>query len=306
MESFLSFQGLTSLLGVRATLKLQVMSDLHLEVCQQYSTFEVPLSAPYLVLAGDIGRLSDYSIYLDFLGNQCDRFVQVFLVLGNHEFFGVSREEGLRLASTLEREPILNGRLTVLNRTRFDLGREVDASILGCTLQSHILPEARDVVKLKVKDFQRILDWTIDDHNAEHKLDVEWLRQQIESVRNERNGRKRRIIVITHHAPSLYGTSKPSDIGNPWSSAFATNLITNEAALVFSDVQWWIFGHTHYTTEFSIGRTKLISNQRGYVVPDNETQISLHARNLQSIIKRNLVPKHRSRGVFDVRKMISI
>lgn len=102
-----------------------------------------PRSAPYLVVAGDIGRLWDYSSYLVFLQAQCGRFLGVFLVLGNHEFIGVSREEGLQLAKNLEDEPILGGKLVVLNRTRFDLASDSNITILGCTLQSQILPKAK-------------------------------------------------------------------------------------------------------------------------------------------------------------------
>lgn len=56
----------------------QINSDLHLEVGQQYSSILIPASTPYLVLAGDIGRLADYL-------TQIEQFELVFLVLGNHE-----------------------------------------------------------------------------------------------------------------------------------------------------------------------------------------------------------------------------
>lgn len=40
--------------------QVQIMSDLHLEVGQQYASFTFPTTAPFLMLAGDIGRLIDY------------------------------------------------------------------------------------------------------------------------------------------------------------------------------------------------------------------------------------------------------
>lgn len=61
-----------------------MMSDLHLEVAQQYDTFRVIPRASYLILAGDIGRLADYEAFRDFLCFQCEQFAQVYLVLGNH------------------------------------------------------------------------------------------------------------------------------------------------------------------------------------------------------------------------------
>jgi hypothetical protein len=45
----------------------QVMSDLHLKVSNQYSSFYILKAVPYLILAGDIGRLVDYESCLEFL-----------------------------------------------------------------------------------------------------------------------------------------------------------------------------------------------------------------------------------------------
>lgn len=83
------------------------MSDLHLEVGQQYRRFYIIPRAPRLISAGDIGRLVDYDPFRDFLQSVCEQFIQVFLVLGNHEFFGVSRQQGLDLAKRMQQEPVL-------------------------------------------------------------------------------------------------------------------------------------------------------------------------------------------------------
>ena len=44
---------------------------------------------PFLLLAGDIGRLIDYDTYRGFLESQVARCRNVFLVLGKHEFYGL-------------------------------------------------------------------------------------------------------------------------------------------------------------------------------------------------------------------------
>lgn len=144
-----------------------------------------------------------------------------------------------------------------------------NVTILGCTLQSYILPEAREIVGEKIKDFQRIVNWTIDHHNAEHASDVEWLQTHIRLIRKEKNGSQRRIFVITHHAPVVREASRPEHFLNPWSSAFGTDLLRIDSLSTFSEVQWWVFGHTHYATEFSKCNVKLVSNQRGYLFPTN-------------------------------------
>ena len=251
----------------------QVLSDLHLEIGQQYRDFLIPVAAPYLILAGDIGRLRDVEHYSDFLSYHCTLFQKVYLVLGNHEFFGVTRREGLRIAAELEQDPRMAGRLLILNRTREDVSRNI--TILGCTLQSNIPPDTQEIVRAKVADFKRIEGWTIENHNNEHVADVAWLRQEIAAIRaaeKERleHGPRRTILVVTHHAPSRRGTSDPRNENNPWSTAFATDLLSSsseERISELDDVQWWVFGHTHYCTEKTLRTVRMFSNQRGYIFP---------------------------------------
>ncbi|KAI9755064.1 MAG: hypothetical protein M1815_005229 [Lichina confinis] len=230
----------------------QFVSNLHLETKREYTTFSSPAQARYLILAGDIGRLSQ-------------QFDKVFLVLRNHEFYGSSREEGLRRAEALEAQ--FDGKLFVLNRTRHDVDPNI--SILGCTLQSHIPPEACDVVAQKVKDFRRIDGWSVAAHNAEHARDLALLQDQIRSVRAD-GDMYRRIMVITHHVPSIREPSRPHEASSPINSAFATDLFPDDGSgggdgvnLVLKQVDVWIFGHTHYCTRFSKGGVKFASNQRG-------------------------------------------
>ncbi|EPE24449.1 hypothetical protein GLAREA_08301 [Glarea lozoyensis ATCC 20868] len=214
----------------------QILSDLHLEVGQQYSTFKIPVAAPYLILAGDIGRLIDYE--------------------------------------QLEREPVLNSKLVLLDKKRFDIPNP-RVTILGCTLWSKIATDAREIVRTRVKDFQNIESWNIDDHNAAHESDISWLRNEIKSIEEENQqiehpSLKRRVLVVTHHAPCLQQTSSPRNAENPWSSAFATDLIREESAGEWKNVKAWVFGHTQFTTEFTKCGIVVSSNQRGYVLPGRE------------------------------------
>lgn len=282
----------------------QVMSDLHLEVSNEYNTFSIPNAAPFLILAGDIGRLADYESFLVFIRAQCRQFTRVFLVLGNHELYGLSRSEGLRRTATLEQEPDLFGRLTVLNRTRVTL-EDHGVTILGCTLNSLITPEAEEIVKERVKDFQRIENWSIANHNREHSLDVAWLESQINHIRDDENSSEHKILVVTHHAPSVQESSSPLHIGNPWGSAFATDLLGNEDKPALSDVQWWIFGHTHFCTEFTRANVRVISNQRGYVLPKvTETQVP--SSFFHSIVRKTKLVATDKRSTFQVNKVIRI
>jgi hypothetical protein len=64
----------------------------------------------------------------------------------------------------LEKEPGLISILVVLNRTRVAIKACPDIIILGYTLHSRILPEARRIMNDRVKDFQRIGNWTVNDN----------------------------------------------------------------------------------------------------------------------------------------------
>lgn len=284
--------------------KFQVLSDLHLEVGDQYESFHIPVQAPFLILAGDIGRLQDYDKYLFFVTKQCVKFDAVYLVLGNHEFYGITRAEGLARAHRLENDPATLGRLKVLYRRRLDLCPSL--CILGCTLQSHISPENRAVMEQRVKDFQRIPNWTVELHNEEHQKDLEWLRTEIRSISSERehNRRAKQILVISHHAPIRRGSSHPKHENNPWADAFAMDLVGVHQEM--SRVQWWIFGHTHYTTQWREHGVTFISNQHGYVLDPGRNGQSM--TEVQSKDMRYLVGSLTQRREihFDPRKCIEI
>jgi len=271
----------------------QIASDLHLEVGQQYSSFKIPPTAPYLILAGDIGRLIDYDSYLAFLASQTAQFELVFLVLGNHEFYGLSIAAGINQAQKLEQEAVLSRKLVLLHQTRFDVPNST-TTILGCTLWSNIPDNAREVVQTKVKDFQKILSWTVDSHNQAHESDLAWLIQHTAKIGRDNSSRakgdqKRNVLVVTHHAPSVEETSSLKNVKNPWSSAFATNLL--EEASNWKGIKMWIFGHTHFTTEFKKCGIRVISNQRGYVLPQ---KMGDHATNMAE------------RSIFDITKVVHV
>ncbi|CAG8422861.1 unnamed protein product [Penicillium salamii] len=222
------------------------MSDLHLEVNQQYS-FEFPVSSKYLILAGDIGQLQDYNEYLSLLRRHTNNFEIVFLVLGNHEFYNQSIESGLEIARRLEREPSLHGRLFILHQQRYDIpGTRV--TVYGCTLWSHIPNDARDIIYAKIRDSKHIQEWSPEKHNSAHLSDLAWLRRELQVIQreNDKSLRKsdiRSVIVVTHHAPSLGRASSPQHAQNPWSSAFGTDILSNGC---WDSVNAWIFGHAFH------------------------------------------------------------
>jgi len=204
------------------SVRLLVMSDLHLE-SQSYPHFPIPRKAPYLVLAGDNGQLADTRQYRDFLKRQCSQFEHVYLVLGNHEFFGFgrSREDGMTEARHLQKQ--LSDKLSILYRKRVNTP-DSNVTILGCTLHSDVPAAARrSILRRKLMDFRKIDRWTVIKHQKEYDKDVQSLQQRIASISQEEP--ERRIVVVTHHAPSKIGTFNPVHKTRPWESAYGTEIL---------------------------------------------------------------------------------
>lgn len=223
------------------------MSDLHLEK-NGYDTLTIPRAAPYLLVVGDIGVFRQESLFLSFLRLQCETFDLVLLVLGNHEFYGVSREQGLEIAKRFEDE--LDGKLIILNRRRIDLpdGRTV---VLGCTLHSHIPPGYTALTN----DFLNIQSWTVAKHNDEHVKDLSWLKDTLSLISNSNSNEhphsNKRIIIATHYAPSYTQTCHPSEENSALSHCFCSNSLDDLATrkgieMVFA----WLSGHTHFNYGF--------------------------------------------------------
>lgn len=231
------------------------MSDLHLEKGMRYNDFHIPPVAPYLILAGDIGCFRHQQEYLGFLRRQCEVFEHVFLIPGNHEFYRISRAEGLAIAKKMQSQ-LPAGRFTVMHRQRVDLDVH-DTVLLGCTLHSHV---PADYTAL-TNDFQLIQDWRVADHNSEHQADLAWLEQTLAEVHTSRS--QSRIIVVTHYAPILEGASHPKHEESPLRFCFcsdALRTLRHSQPAAMRQVSHWVFGHTHYNTRFMLDGVEIVSN----------------------------------------------
>jgi hypothetical protein len=55
-------------------------------------------------------------------------------------------------------------------------------------------------------------------------------------------------------------------VNNPWTPAFATEILSPDR---WQSVKLWIYGHTHFSNDFDKNGVRVVSNQRGYVLPGN-------------------------------------
>ena len=96
---------------------------------------------------------------------------------------------------------------------------------------------------------------TVSDYNELHAAAFGFIQK---SVQESQAGKK---IVVTHHVPS-YAAITDYFRDSPLASGFTTELgnwIAN------ANIDYWIYGHSHRSIETSIGQTKLLSNQLGYL-----------------------------------------
>lgn len=256
-------------------LRLQILSDLHLENPSAYDVFEITPKAPYLALLGDIGVVQDAG-FSPFLQTQLKQFSVVLFLLGNHEPYHSTwletKKKLHRFCESVNQQSESDtptqdtqkktGTLVFLDQTRYDLSSEV--TVLGCTLFSQLSESQKERVSFGLNDFYHINDWTVDDHTAAHQSDLKWLDSQVPQIATSEPHRK--IVVFTHHSPVTRDARAvdPRHVNSPLSSGFATDLSGRECWKSPS-VRLWAYGHTHFNANYVdyIGKT-VVSNQRGY------------------------------------------
>jgi hypothetical protein len=282
----------------------QVLSDLHLDHESQYLTFHVPVAAPFLILAGNIGKLIDYEMYLSFLIRRCNLHEKLFLVLGPLEFHGISWMDGLQLAHKMEREPFTKGRLEILYETRSDVPG-TNITLLGCTLWSKIAEFDAAAVLRKMAEFDGkdgIQLWDVATHNSEHKRDLRRLADECKNPGTFPSSlsapaapitskEQRRLVVVTAFAPDLRDCLDSWQVDAPWASAYGTNLLHGPH---FRNVKIWISGMTGRTGEFKRGDTTIVSNQRGR-----------ECEHVTGLLRDGMSAKQKL-GLFDVMRVVKV
>jgi hypothetical protein len=137
------------------------------------------------------------------------------------------------------------GKFVFLDQTRYDVTK--DLTVLGCTLFSHISLQQEFAVESRMVDFKDILRWSVEYHNSAHKSDLQWLNAQVSKIAQDEA--QRRIVIFTHHSPSVDPRTDPKHDGSEVSTGFATDL-SGEDCWKNPAVMTWGFGHTHFNCAF--------------------------------------------------------
>ena len=230
--------------------RLHVLSDLHREFASHHAE---AVDADVVVLAGDI----DHGLKgLDWARASFPHLPIVY-VAGNHEYYGEALPkltDELRTRAASLDIAFLENEVADVAGMRF----------VGCTLWTDLElfgphPWVADAVLNAMVDYRSIRvspqfrRLRPGDTVRLHRESRQWLLDAVGAP-----GRK--TIVVTHHAPSARALS-PRYATDPVSAAYASNLDALVEALAPA---LWIHGHTHCCVDYTIGVTRVVSNQRGY------------------------------------------
>jgi predicted phosphohydrolase len=239
----------------------QYASDLHLEFPENAEYLKKNPLQPrgeVLLLAGDIVPFTEMDKHPDFFNYISDNFRTTYWIPGNHEYYYSDISE--RSGSFNEK---IKSNVILLNNCSVS---HEGVSLIFSALWSEISPANRWQIEQYVNDFHVIKykggRFSAEQFNRLHHESLCFLRDAL------RHNFRGKMIVVTHHVPTYI--NYPSKFkGDRLNEAFAVELFD---LIKDSEPDYWIYGHTHHNTDdFSLGRTKLLTNQLGYVRNNEQT-----------------------------------
>lgn len=240
--------------------RVQILSDLHLEMCLGNRNIVdlVQDNIDVLVLAGDIHMAT---LAVPKIKEVLDKYLQIEIVYiaGNHEFYSQNLNV-LDHILKLTCEPI--DRLHFLEKSSVEIGNLV---FLGTTMWSSL--ENADIKEIKesMNDYNCIEIGNRDlvqPHHTHTKFEqaIQWLEQEVDRI--EKDYQDKTLVVVTHHLPSFQCIDKKYNHLSYLHPAFASDL--DEFIINHPKINTWIHGHTHSPVEITIGNTNVVCNPYGY------------------------------------------
>lgn len=234
-------------------MKVQFCSDLHLEFASNRKYLKhhpiIP-SADVLIIAGDTYYLNKHYEDLDFINKVADEFERVYLIPGNHEYYG-----GFDVATALEPSlKAIKSNVFMVNNQSIEIeGVNFIFSTMWSKIEKNILELMRGMMDFRQIKYKNEA-FNINHFNELHEVAFNFIKKAVNS-----KGKK---VVVTHHLPSS-NCNADEFKGSVLNEAFCvekTNFILN------NEIDCWIYGHSHRNIkDFKIGNTKMLTNQFGYV-----------------------------------------
>lgn len=235
-------------------MKILTYSDLHLEFG---APFQIPAdtSGDVLVLAGDIVSFNQVPTFSDVVEGW-DK--PILFVTGNHEYY-VNRpwqEEDEHFHRWLARN---HPNVTFLRNEATSIG---GVQFFGGTMWTDFAggnPQAMANAQRGMNDYRLIHKTEMESITPEDTIGYhgEFLAKLLAWFEEDLPGPR---VVISHHAPVVNSRTQYGD--SPLRHAF--NSLDMPAIIEKHQPALWIYGHTHECDDQMLGKTRIISNQRGY------------------------------------------
>ena len=236
-------------------MKTQYCSDLHLEFPENKKyLLENPIKpeGDILVLAGDIVPYRVMDKHNDFWDYVSSNFSCTYWVPGNHEYYYSDIED--RSGKFVEK---IRDNVLLVSNTSFERD---GVRLVFTTLWTALSGVNQYAIQQQLSDFRVIKNkgrvFAPDDYNQIHDSCLHYLKQELLENNCEQT------IVVTHHVPTMLNYPEEYK-GSILNAAFAVELYD---LIMDSDIDYWIFGHHHQnSSDFTIGKTRLLTCQLGYV-----------------------------------------
>jgi|CXWL01.1.fsa_nt_gi predicted phosphodiesterase len=239
-------------------MRILCLSDLHLE----FGSLRFPKAKEYfneicdvIVLAGDIhvGAGAYQWIEHSFPSN-----IPIIYIAGNHEFYNQEIREKY---SQLKERAKLSKNIHFLQNEVFEIA---EVLFVGATLWTDFkLYGANDqslnmhFITSKLNDFRLI-------KNGNRPITPEFILEQhntsrafLEQHLNHKGGK---VVFVTHHCPSEK-SGHIEKFGTDLTYGYCSNL---EGLIDNSNINLWIHGHSHESSDYMIDKTRVVCNPRGY------------------------------------------
>ena len=246
-------------------MKFIVISDLHGDIGFMRDLPEQ--KDTILLVPGDIHEVRRKKQYFDMLQLMSNKFKEVLMVPGNHEYYHTNITKAHRILKEFDNE------IENFHFLQNDYRIFGDVIILGGTLWTDYdngNPLTKLQAKLGMNDYRYIRHGTPTEywHHRITPEEIEFFHYETKSFLQKSIDKQREVcdnfktVVMTHHAPS-FNSVDPVYKDNNLNGCYCSSMDYFVDSL---GAQVWVHGHVHCSHDYMLGDTRVICNPLGYAL----------------------------------------